>query len=57
MLQVGSKLKAKWSENLVDHVTKGKVYEVVEVDEVGFRIINDKGDKCFPISTTFTRMS
>lgn len=53
-LAVGNKMKAKWSEKLVDHVTKDKIYEVVEVSEIGFYIINDKGEKRFPISTTFT---
>ncbi len=54
MLHVGCKLKAKWLEDLVDHVTKDKVYEVVEVSDIGFYIINDKGEKSFPISTSFT---
>ena len=54
-LIVGSKLEAKWTETLVDHVTQGEIYEVVEVTPIGFYIINDKGEKRFPISTTFTR--
>ena len=55
-MNVGDKLIAKWSERLVDNVTKGKEYEVVKVDEVGFYIINDEGEVGFPISTTFTRL-
>ena len=55
-MEVGAKVMAKWSERIVDHTTEGKVYEVVEVDQIGFRIINDKGIKCLPISTSFTRV-
>ncbi|GIN21435.1 hypothetical protein [Siminovitchia fordii] len=56
-MKIGDKLTPQWSESLSDHVTKGKVYEVVEVKDVGFFIINDKGEKCFPISTTFMRVN
>jgi hypothetical protein len=55
-LRVGSKLVAKHSESLADHLTKGKEYEVVEVSEIGFYILNDYGKKCFPIATTFIRI-
>ena len=56
-LKVGSELMAKWTENLIDHVTKGKIYKVVEISHAGFFILNDKGEKRFPVSTTFTRIS
>jgi hypothetical protein len=57
-VKIGDKLEAKWSESLADHVTKGEVYEVVEVIEINsrssyFKIINDKGKKVMPISTSF----
>lgn len=52
----GDKLKANFSENISDNVTKGKVYEVVRVKKTGFWIINDLGNECFPISTTFTKI-
>ncbi|MGM9987606.1 MAG: hypothetical protein ACI35O_10305 [Bacillaceae bacterium] len=53
-MKVGVKLEAKWTENICDHVTKGNVYKVIEANKAGFRIINDKGEKCFPVATTFT---
>jgi hypothetical protein len=55
LLKVGSKLRAKWTENFTDFVSQDGVYEIVEMnDRGGFYIINDKGEKCFPISTDFT---
>jgi uncharacterized protein YgiM (DUF1202 family) len=57
LLQIGDKLKANWSENITDHVTKGKVYTVKKVNQVGFYIINDKGEESFPISTKFTKIN
>lgn len=55
-MKVGDKITPKWSESFCDHVTKGKIYEVVEIKNVGFFIINDKGKKCFPISTTYIKV-
>lgn len=55
-MKIGDKLKAKWTEDICDHVTKGKIYEVVEARDTGFHIMNDKGNKCFPIATTFERV-
>lgn len=56
-MKIGDKLQAKWSESLVDHTTKDKVYEVVDINNLGFWIINDKGEKHLPISTSFRRIS
>jgi hypothetical protein len=53
-MKTGTKLKAQWTENITDHVTKDKVYEVLKVKDRNFWIINDKGEECFPISVTFT---
>jgi hypothetical protein len=55
MLKVGDILTAKWTENLVDYVTKDKTYEVSRVEDIGFYIINDKGTECFPVSAQFKR--
>lgn len=55
-LNKGDKLQAKWSETFIDHTTKGRTYEVVDITEVGFWIINDKGKKHLPVSTSFTRV-
>jgi hypothetical protein len=56
-LNIGDKITPKWNETSVDHVTKDKEYEVVDVTKVGFWIINDNGKKCFPISTSFRKLS
>jgi hypothetical protein len=56
-VKVGDKLKAQWSESYTDHTTQDKIYEVIEVKKIGFFIINDKGERCFPISTTFIRVN
>jgi hypothetical protein len=53
-LKVGTKLKAQWTETSTDNVTKDKIYEVSKVTDIGFYIINDNNDECFPISVTFT---
>ena len=54
MLMVGTKLRAKWTENIIDFVSQDGIYEVVEVNDRGnFWIINDRGEKSFPISTEF----
>lgn len=60
-MKVGDKLKAQWSENISDHVTKGKLYEVSEVTTSAygrafFKIINDKGESVMPVSVTFTKI-
>lgn len=56
MMKIGDKFQAEWSETLIDHTTKDKVYEVVDITETGFWIINDKGEKCFPVATSFKRI-
>lgn len=56
-MKAKDKLKAKWTDNIADKVTKDAIYEVVKVNEIGFWIINDKGEECFPISTTFTKIN
>jgi hypothetical protein len=56
-MKVGDKIKAQWSEPYVDHTTQDRVYEVIEVKKIGFFIINDKGERCFPISTTFIKVN
>lgn len=56
-MKVGDKLEAKWTETFVDHVTNGKMYEVVEVLDFTytkfFKIRNDKGEVSMPVSTSF----
>jgi hypothetical protein len=55
MLKVDDKLIAKWTETYVDHVTEGNTYVVSKVTDIGFYIINDKREECFPISSQFNR--
>lgn len=55
MLKVGDKLTAEWTEEYIDHVTEGRKYEVLRTSNIGFYIINDKGEECFPISSQFKR--
>ena len=52
-LKIGNKLQARWTDDIADHTTKDKVYEVIDITTTGFWIINDKGEKCFPVSTSF----
>jgi hypothetical protein len=54
-LQVGDSITALWTEPYVDHVSEGSRYKVTRVTNIGFYIINDKGDEVFPISTQFKR--
>jgi hypothetical protein len=60
MLKVGDKLKAKFSDNLSDKVTKGNLYEVTKVThrlgQTTFRIINDEGEEVFPIWVGFEKV-
>lgn len=56
MLKVGDKVIAQWTEEFIDHVTEGNLYEVSRVEDIGFYIINDKGVECFPVSSRFNRM-
>jgi hypothetical protein len=53
MIQVGTKLKALYGDDLIDKTTAGNIYEVVEVSEVGFWIVNDEHKVSFPVSTRF----
>ena len=53
MMKIGDRLQAKWSETFVDHTTKDNIYEVIDITEIGFWIINDKGERHLPISTSF----
>ncbi|MGG4434457.1 hypothetical protein AAXE64_07845 [Priestia megaterium] len=54
-MKIGDKLIASWSEVYLDKTTQGKEYEVVDITEVGFWIINDDGEKVFPVSTEFKK--
>lgn len=54
-MRIGEKIIALWDEIFLDKTTKGKEYEIVDVSEVGFWIINDDGDKVFPVSTLFKK--
>lgn len=53
MLQIGSKIVAQRTEKLIDHVTEGKVYEIVDEFEGHGFIINDLDDKCVPLVSRF----
>lgn len=55
-MKVGDKIVAKWTEKFTDNVTKGVEYPVVEVNDVGFYIINDKNEKCLPVSVEFRKL-
>jgi hypothetical protein len=61
-MKVGDRLEALWSDNIMDHVTKGEIYEVclVSTSQYGstlFMIKNDKGKRVVPVSVTFTKIS
>ena len=57
---VGDKVKANSSDKIVDQVTKGEIYDVVETykifDRLYFKIINDEGNVILPTSTIFTKI-
>lgn len=57
-LQAGNRLIAVRDETRVDHVTCGKAYTVLKVDDFGgFWIVNDKGEEVFPVSSEFKAAS
>ncbi|WP_181170436.1 hypothetical protein [Priestia megaterium] len=56
-MEKGTKLIALWNEKFIDMTTKGKEYIVEEVNNFGFWIINDEGEKIFPVSTKFKKIN
>lgn len=56
MLRIGDKLQAINGDTIVDHTTKGKIYEITDTFQQFFKIKNDKGDNVLPISTKFKQI-
>lgn len=55
VLLIGQVLIANYTIGFPDYVTEGVKYPVLEYDAAvnTFRIINDKGDECFPLLASF----
>jgi hypothetical protein len=51
LLEVGDKMIAKNSSEQ-DHTTQGKIYKIVDINGIGFWIINDKGQEIITTDTT-----
>ena len=46
-------LSAKWKDIILESITPDKSYEVTEVNDIGFRIINNDGDNFWYVKEKF----
>ena len=46
-------LSAEWKDIILESITPDKSYEVTEVNDIGFRIINNDGDNFWYVKEKF----